>query len=320
MDKLLENAINSIEIGVEDFELSKQDERRIISCTRNIFAGILLLFKYKLVELSPVNSDEVLIKQRIMPILEDENLIWKGEGKKTVDVQGIKDRFKSLNIHIDWTTLDKINEYRNNIEHYHSTQSIETVQEMIARIFPIMNDFIHNHLNEQPENLFHHETWKKLLLIQDVYEQEKEFCLTQLRKLTFYHDEILETISNHTCSECGYSLIIPSNDEDTSADCINYICKSCNKEWDYNDLIEECLDKKYKSEWWDCIKYGGEEPVVDCPECGGKYDYIEKFCYHCDTKIKDICQNCGNSISASELECAPFCGYCSYSIEKMRDE
>ena len=46
--KLLQNAINSIEIGIEDYELSQQDERRIISCVRNVFAGILLLFKYKL--------------------------------------------------------------------------------------------------------------------------------------------------------------------------------------------------------------------------------------------------------------------------------
>ena len=46
-NKLLQNAINSIEIGIEDYKLSQQDERRIISCVRNVFAGILLLFKYK---------------------------------------------------------------------------------------------------------------------------------------------------------------------------------------------------------------------------------------------------------------------------------
>lgn len=100
-NKLLQNAINSIEIGIEDYKLSQQDERRIISCVRNVFAGILLLFKYKLVELSPANSDEVLIKQQISWFMENGNIIAKGKGDKTVDVQSIKDRFKSLNISID---------------------------------------------------------------------------------------------------------------------------------------------------------------------------------------------------------------------------
>ena len=116
--KLLQNAINSIEVGIEDYELSKQDERRIISCVRNVFAGVLLLFKYKLVELSPANSDEVLIKQQILWVMENGNIIAKGKSNKTVDVQSIKDRFKSLNISIDWKNLDNINSYRNNIEHY----------------------------------------------------------------------------------------------------------------------------------------------------------------------------------------------------------
>ena len=102
MNKLLQNAINSIEIGIEDYELSKQNDRRIISCVRNIFAGILLLFKYKLAELSPANSDEVLIKQNILWVIEDDNIIAKGKGEKTVDVQSIKDRFKSLNINVTW--------------------------------------------------------------------------------------------------------------------------------------------------------------------------------------------------------------------------
>ena len=61
---ILQNAIDSIVLGLEDFESS--DHKRIISCVRNLFAGILLLFKYKLVLLSLPDSNEVLIKQEIL--------------------------------------------------------------------------------------------------------------------------------------------------------------------------------------------------------------------------------------------------------------
>ena len=64
---ILKNAIDSIEIGLEDYNTG--EERRFLSATRNLYAGILLLFKYKLVLLSPPDSDEVLIKTSIKPIL-----------------------------------------------------------------------------------------------------------------------------------------------------------------------------------------------------------------------------------------------------------
>ncbi len=62
---ILNNAIDSIILGLEDYESS--DHRRLISCARNMIAGILLLFKHKLAILSPEDSDEVLIKQQILP-------------------------------------------------------------------------------------------------------------------------------------------------------------------------------------------------------------------------------------------------------------
>lgn len=79
---------------------------------------MLLSYKHKLSLLSELGSDEALIKQRVLSAIDDgENLIWKGQGKKTVDVQSIKERFKSLNIDVDWKRIEKINDFRNDIEH-----------------------------------------------------------------------------------------------------------------------------------------------------------------------------------------------------------
>ena len=74
---LLDNARNSIIMGLEDYASGEKDLKRLISCARNLFAGILLLFKHKLVELSPPNSNEVLIKARIRPERDHSgNIHW----------------------------------------------------------------------------------------------------------------------------------------------------------------------------------------------------------------------------------------------------
>jgi hypothetical protein len=53
-EKLKENALTSIRLGIEDFQRSKLakdqggDPARALSAVRNLFAGIVLLFKYKI--------------------------------------------------------------------------------------------------------------------------------------------------------------------------------------------------------------------------------------------------------------------------------
>ena len=77
---ILKNAIDSICMGIEDYKLGIGDyefsaPRRLVSCTRNLFAGIMLLFKHKLAKLSPPGSDGLLIKQHIIPILNSKGNI-----------------------------------------------------------------------------------------------------------------------------------------------------------------------------------------------------------------------------------------------------
>jgi hypothetical protein len=70
---LLDNAIESIQVGVEDYLMD--DNRRYRSAARNIFAGILLLYKEKLNRLSPPHSEEALIKNKIKFIYTDEGSV-----------------------------------------------------------------------------------------------------------------------------------------------------------------------------------------------------------------------------------------------------
>ncbi len=78
---LIKNAVESIQVGVEDF--SSDDERRSVSAMRNIAAGLLLLFKYKLCLLSPASDPELLIKKDLIPTVDgDGRCIFVSRGKQ----------------------------------------------------------------------------------------------------------------------------------------------------------------------------------------------------------------------------------------------
>jgi len=311
---ILNNAVDSIAIGLEDY--SSPDDRRIISCARNIFAGILLLFKHKLSLLSEEDSDEALIKQRVLPAIDAENnLIWKGKGKKTVDVQNIKERFESLNIDVDWKRIKKINDFRNDIEHYYSSLSHESIRSLISDSFLIINDFIHKHLNDDPKELLGDDAWAVLIEVNEVYEKEKAECATALENLDYFSDEILNAFEEFSCEECGSGLIAPTISEGDAIES-NFICKSCDNSLPYESIINDVIAEHYKHDAYLAQKDGGDTPIIDCPECCGIYLYEEGVCSSCGHSAEHECQRCGSTIMPEELYAEPFCGYCAHVMSK----
>lgn len=137
---ILQNAIDSIQIGIEDYQTD--DDRRSVSAVRNISAGILLLYKEKLCRLSPAHDKELLIKKDIRPIkATDGQVVFKGTGKKTVDVNSIIERFSSLKVTVDWERFNEINQLRNDLEYYYTSKSADAVREVVAKSFLLIRDF-----------------------------------------------------------------------------------------------------------------------------------------------------------------------------------
>jgi len=311
---ILKNAIDSIAIGLEDYE--SPDERRIVSSTRNIFAGILLLFKHKLCELSPTDSDEALIKQQVLPEIDATGAVnWIGKGKKTVDVQNIKERFKSLNITVEWERLERINKYRNDIEHYYSTLKTESVQQLISDSFIIIRDFISDELNEDPKKMLGEKYWAILVEINEVYEKEKLKCNTAIEKLDYYSSEIANAFMSFQCGECGSGLIEPTKNGGDALES-SFCCCSCGHTEAYEEIVSQAVSEYYAGEVYLSYKDGGESPITDCPECDGVYLYEEGVCSSCGHTAEHTCQRCGSSILPEELSCEPFCGYCAHMMSK----
>ena len=251
---ILNNAINSITVGLEDY--SSADKRRIASCARNLFAGILLLFKHKLSLLSSSDSNEALIKQRVLPVSDGNgDIIWKGQGKKTVDVQGIRERFKSLNIEIEWKRIEKINGFRNDIEHYYSNQKHDAINALISDTFIIINDFIRKQLNSDPKEMLGDESWAILINVNEVYEKEKSSCVDALDKLDYFCSEILEAIESYLCEDCGSGLIEPTKSTGNAFES-DFICKSCDGILSYEEIAALAVTNFYEYESYQSVSEG----------------------------------------------------------------
>lgn len=312
---ILNNARDSIIMGLEDY--SSSDRRRLISCTRNLFAGILLLFKYKLSLLSPPNSGEALIKERVRPTIDAAgNLQWVGRGKKTVDVQQINDRFESLNISVHWARVKEINNFRNDIEHYYSNLSKAAINALISNTFIVIRDFISQHLQLDPKDFLGEQSWSTLVSVSEVYEREKEECVKLLENIDWGSNGLASALVAFKCTNCGSGLITVREQKSDKYE-NDFYCRSCDTSWSFEDIAEHAIMDYFGFELYRSIKDEGDAPLIQCPEClRDSYIIEEEYCPICETKAEHECQRCGMPIPPEEINGSGFCSYCSYMMSK----
>jgi hypothetical protein len=203
---ILKNAVESIQVGVEDF--NSDDERRSVSAMRNIAAGLLLLFKAKLCMLSPEHDKELLIKKDLAPAHDEfGNLILRSKGKKTADVAQIRERLTNMKVDVDWKRVEKITNLRNEIEHYYAAATPDAVREVIAESFLLIRDFLQLELEEDPQTLLGDECWQVLLNTSDVYSAEESTCKKSLTTIDWKYSTIESALNYLRCRHCGSSLI-----------------------------------------------------------------------------------------------------------------
>ena len=312
---IMNNEVDSIVLGLEDYESS--DKRRLISCARNIFAGILLLFKHKLSAFSPKDSDEVLIKQRVLPKKDSTGqIVWSGKGKKTVDVQQIKERFDSLGVNTHWDRIKKINEFRNDIEHYHSNLSKDAIRNLLSNSFIVIRDFITEELALDPRLILGDTSWNILVSVAEVYQKEKETCNDEIDQIDWASESLGEAFKEISCEGCGSGLItikkIEKNREDTII-----ICKSCQTEYEYEESVEQAITQYFSYESYLSFTDGNTTPLINCPECGhDTYVYSEEQCLLCGSSFDHTCGRCGTDIEPEEIDGSGFWGWCSHMMSK----
>lgn len=316
--RILQNAIDSIELGVEDYQTN--DLRRLLSAVRNFYSGILLLFKHKLALLSH-NNNEALLREKILPVEEDGVIVWKGKGN-TVNFHQIQERFKNLKIAVDWNRVDGLRTYRNNVEHYYDKDTKpEVVREYIANCFIIICDFTRAQLDEDPKALFHPEIWESLLKANDVHKQDKEICSRAINSLEWPCDKTLILIDDFICTECGSDLIEPIDDLTRDATQNTFQCRMCDEEWGFSELLSLACTKEAEGDHAR-IAEGGDATFAYCPECSEEYYHVfDRVCVNCGAEGPYHCKLCDCEVPSCELSLYQDEGVCTWCWQvRMKDD
>lgn len=312
---IFNNAIDSITLGIEDFQ--SRDARRLISSARNLYAGILLLFKSRLAELSPANSDESLIKARVLPVKSANTVYWKGLGKKTVDAGQIKERFDSLGISADWARVNAVQDYRNNIEHYHDVKKLSqrAVRKLIADCFIVISDFLRDESGADPLKVFEPEIWNTFVAEAEVYKKEKDSCVKSIQATDWEFLLLESVLLKATCPECGSGLLEFSGKSRDRDEAI-FKCRSCGKTFDFRVMVEEALNQQFAEANYR-FEADGQYPVtIRCPACQlHTYLVEDNTCLVCEESSPTECALCGCTIPLEEMG-RTLCGFCSNSMSK----
>lgn len=319
MDTLLSNAVQSIQIGIEDYE-NRSDDRRILSAIRNIQAGILLLCKEKLRAMSPAGSNEAFIRVKIVPVLQpDGQVSFIGQGEKTLDQAQIIDRYRDLKIEVDWTPLRHLTTIRNQLEHYRTAASAESLREVVANSALIIRELIQDVLGEDPQDLLGVLCWQVLLETEAVYSAELKRCQTSLQAIRWISPSMAAAVLDIECDRCRSALIEQRDRENEDQLTADFRCVACSYEPPVEAVVSRALGQYYYTDLYLAATDGGEPPLADCPQCfEGAIILEEGFCAGCGYDVPAAqCAVCHKPLSIDEMEnSTSLCGYHLYVAEK----
>lgn len=304
--EILKNAVSSIQLGIEDYEMSRASPARAISAARNIYSGVLLLFKYKIALLAktPEQAIELIFKPiSILPSIDDTgNICWSPipHGRDTIDTSMIKARLESLSIYHDWKVITRLRDSRNALEHLHPTDPTSQIQVLIADLFPMLQKFITEELYEAPAALLG-ESWSIMLETHDFLQSnlsriEQEWIALKLP------DPALNLLKATECRACGSSLLQPCKADidvgmSITVSDFRYECLACHQTESLIETLEESFALLHEPAFVSDIDY---MLVRECNVCYIRMFLIEDGSCHWCGAIDEWpkCQHCSRPVSA----------------------
>lgn len=306
MEYIIANGLNSIRVGLEDFERATdgQDDARLTSAVRNVFAGILLLAKGKLYELSPPESRGILIRV-VRPKLVDGRVEVQSVGKRTIDYAEIKKRFNDCQLRLDWDRLERIHDIRNELEHFYHGGPRSTVQEALSDAAVVVRSLL-EHLRLDPIHALGEQPWRILLRSEALFEAELSACRETFAGVNWINRVATAAAEHFSCWECSSPLIRQLDTGNTEQDDVHPQCAACGAESDVRSLLERAVQRQYFRELYETQTRGGELPVVRCPSCRSYALVLEpNQCAACDHRLDETtlwCEHCHNPMSAQEKQ------------------
>lgn len=228
MSGLLDNAVVSIELGVQDIGMS--DTRRVLSATRNIYAGILLLCKQVLWDASPEGNEGILIYRDLVPKRDGNNIILVPKKRsRTIDKEGIRERFKALGLGVDWVKIDALAHLRNDIEHSFIREPLDRMEDILGAALPSIEQLIVEHIKKEPVDVFNSETWTEMLKNKEVFYRQKVRCTESFENINWPNRVRPASVDDLLCSYCDSSLVQQADSKNTEYNNIKLRCMACGK-------------------------------------------------------------------------------------------
>lgn len=314
MNTLFDNAIQSIQLGIEDYE--HNDPKRALSAVRNFYAGTLLLAKEVLIRAAPKASVKAVIGSKFVPVPDGNGGVTYEASNKTVDFTEIGDRFKAFGLKIDKAALADLNKIRNDMEHYYTNASGKKVREAIARAFPVVVDMF-KQLNEEPSKRLG-KCWETMLEVKTVYDQELAACQASFDKVDWKSGAMAS--AERVCPKCDSRLIHQKNPNNTVHESADAKCRQCGEELDAHEVIEAALKEHFAGDNYIAMTDGGEGALDTCPECSYE-TYVmsegENGCAWCQLELDD-CMRCHTSLTPNNVswESHELCSYCDHVMSK----
>ena len=308
MEKIIDNGLGSIRVGLEDFKQGREsdDDARLTSAVRNVFAGILILAKGKLYTESPKDSQGILIRN-VQTIIVDGRFVVEPRGKNTIGYEEIKSRFEQLRIKFDWSEVDRVRAIRNDLEHFYHDGSRSKVREALADAATATRNLLIL-LELDPVRDLGEEWWNIMLGNQKLYSNELAVCRNTFSNINWIN-LTAEAASDHfSCKQCGSSLIRQSDASNKEMADIYADCGACGSEFEMKELMEHSVRQQHYSELFEFQSQGGDPPVVRCPNCQD-YSLVMNAneCAACGNKLEHEatwCDDCYNPISVEEQRTA----------------
>lgn len=316
---LLQNGIDSIQLGIEDLHNAENATKRLISSLRNITAGILLLLKAKLCQLDPSPNKNILIASSIDFKLSNNKFQLEAKGK-TIDWKDIKNRFKNCNLPLNEdiiTKIQKIIDERNNIEHFYTKNGIFGIKSLYGDLLEILNYISEELLNSNTRQLFTNKIIDIIISDRDIYQNMVKANLKKWEELIKKNSQLKIIKHDITCPYCHTSLVYPENYNDSNFNdlCnIIYKCQNCNEEISFDEIIDNIYDYANYSN----IKDGGEAVTDTCPHCGKDHFIIDAgVCLSCGERLDyEKCIFCERQLTPGEQLLDGYCGDCYHRLMK----
>ncbi|BEO51078.1 hypothetical protein SMQE21_10180 [Serratia marcescens] len=326
-EKLYDNAVISIQLGIEDFEQSNSGiPTRALSSVRNLFAGLLLLFKYKIAVSvnDPADAYMLIFNPPFILPKSDGNggVKWVPDGKfkkTTIDVQGIEQRFEGFGIDVDWAAIKKLQDCRNHLEHLHPQHTLGEVGGFVADLFPVLSDFITNQLAQAPSDVLG-SAWDKMLAHQDFYNQQLAQC-EESWESAGVPEGMKIYLTQCICDMCASKLLAANQSDidenltvENDENKFRYRCLSCS----HSDHIVPLLYEAFRLEN-DFDPRDGDEPTHEnCHQCGhDTFLILEQHCAWCEATLDyEQCSICGEHLGQDDQVNDGLCGYHNHMSSK----